>query len=99
MFNQSKFLGSLHQSDTLFIFGTMLKQNDDHIKEAIVKGKFSDCYLGVYNDEDLVDAERFKEEFEMSNKVKIKDIEAAQRKMLDVAQKMIEDGIIDRENN
>jgi flagellar motor switch protein FliG len=43
--------------------------------------------------------DRFKEEFEMSNKVKIKDIEAAQRKMLDVAQKMIEDGLIDRENN
>ena len=42
--------------------------------------------------------DRFKEEFEMLNKVKIKDIEAAQRKMLDVAQKMIEDGIIDREN-
>jgi flagellar motor switch protein FliG len=43
--------------------------------------------------------DRFKEESEMLNKVKIKDIEAAQRKMLDVAQKMIEDGIIDRENN
>ncbi|XPV53067.1 MAG: hypothetical protein ACNI3H_12600 [Halarcobacter ebronensis] len=28
----------------------------------------------------------------MLNKVKIKDIEAAQRKMLDVAQKMIEEG-------
>ena len=28
-----------------------------------------------------------------------KDIEAAQRKMLDVAQKMIEDGIIERENS
>jgi flagellar motor switch protein FliG len=43
--------------------------------------------------------DRFKEETEMLSKVKIKDIEAAQRKMLDVAQKMIEDGIIDRENN
>ena len=43
--------------------------------------------------------DRFKEEFEMLNKVKIKDIENAQRKMLDVAQKMIEDGIIDRENS
>ena len=32
--------------------------------------------------------DRFKEEFEMINKAKkIKDIEAAQRKMLDVAQK------------
>jgi flagellar motor switch protein FliG len=42
-------------------------------------------------------SERFKEEFEMLTKVKIKDIEAAQRKMLDVAQKMIEEGVIDRD--
>ncbi len=42
-------------------------------------------------------SDRFKEEFEMLTKVKIKDIEAAQRKMLDVAQKMIEEGVIDRE--
>jgi flagellar motor switch protein FliG len=41
--------------------------------------------------------DRFKEEFEMLTKVKIKDIEAAQRKMLEVAQKMIEEGIIDRD--
>lgn len=34
----------------------------------------------------------------MLTKVKIKDIEAAQRRMLDVAQKMMEDGIIEREN-
>ena len=33
----------------------------------------------------------------MLNKVKIKDIENSQRKMLDVAQKMIEDGVIDRD--
>jgi flagellar motor switch protein FliG len=43
--------------------------------------------------------DRFKEESEMLSKVKIKDIEAAQRKMLDVAQKMIEDGIIERDSN
>ena len=41
--------------------------------------------------------DRFLEEFEMLNKVKIKDIENSQRKMLDVAQKMIEDGVIDRD--
>ena len=41
--------------------------------------------------------DRFKEEFEMLVKVKIKDIEAAQRKMLDEAQKLIEEGVIDRE--
>ena len=41
--------------------------------------------------------DRFKEEFEMLTKVKIKDIEAAQRKLLVVAQKLIEEGVIDRE--
>ncbi len=35
----------------------------------------------------------------MLTKVKIKDIEAAQRRMLDVAQKMMEEGIIERESN
>jgi len=41
--------------------------------------------------------ERFAEEFEMLGKVKLKDIEAAQRKMLDVAQKLIESGQIERD--
>ena len=41
--------------------------------------------------------ERFNEEFEMLGKVKLKDKEAAQRKMLDVAQKLIESGQIERD--
>ena len=41
--------------------------------------------------------DRFTEEFEMLGKVKLKDKEAAQRKMLDVAQKLIESGQIDRD--
>lgn len=41
--------------------------------------------------------DRFLEEAEMLTKVKIKDIEAAQRTMLDAAQKLIEEGVIDRE--
>ncbi|MEA1915344.1 MAG: flagellar motor switch protein FliG [Campylobacterota bacterium] len=41
--------------------------------------------------------DRFKEEFEMLTKVKIKDIEASQRTMLEAAQKLIEEGVIDRE--
>lgn len=34
----------------------------------------------------------------MLTKVKIKDIEAAQRRMLAVAQKMMDDGVIERES-
>jgi len=41
--------------------------------------------------------DRFKEEFELLGKIKIKDIEAAQRKMLDAAQKLIDEGVIERE--
>ncbi len=41
--------------------------------------------------------DRFTEEYEMLGKVKVKDIEAAQRKMLDVAQKLIESGQIERD--
>jgi flagellar motor switch protein FliG len=41
--------------------------------------------------------ERFSEEFEMLGKTKVKDIEAAQRKMLDVAQRLIESGAIERD--
>ena len=42
-------------------------------------------------------SDRFNEEFEMLNKVKIKDIESAQRKMLVVAQKLMEEGSIERD--
>lgn len=41
--------------------------------------------------------DRFNEEYEMLGKVKVKDVEAAQRKMLDVAQKLIESGQIERD--
>ena len=40
--------------------------------------------------------DRFNEEFEMLGKVKIKDIEEAQRKILDVAMKLLESGEIER---
>ena len=40
---------------------------------------------------------RFNEEYEMLGKVKVKDVDAAQRKMLDVAQKLIESGQIERD--
>jgi flagellar motor switch protein FliG len=42
---------------------------------------------------------RFEEEFEMLVKVKIKDVEAAQKQMLEVAQKLIDEGVIDRDND
>ncbi|MCK5293801.1 MAG: flagellar motor switch protein FliG [Arcobacteraceae bacterium] len=41
--------------------------------------------------------DRFNEEYEMLGKIKVKDVEAAQRKMLDAAQKLIESGQIERD--
>jgi flagellar motor switch protein FliG len=41
--------------------------------------------------------ERYYEEAEMLGKVKLKDVEAAQRKMLDITQKFIESGEIERD--
>jgi len=41
--------------------------------------------------------ERYTEEAEMLGKVKLKDVEAAQRKMLDITQKFIESGEIERD--
>ena len=41
--------------------------------------------------------DRYTEEAEMLGKVKLKDVEAAQRKMLDITQKFIESGEIERD--
>ena len=43
--------------------------------------------------------DRFNEEFDMLGKVKVKDKEAKQRKMLEVAQKLIESGQIERDTD
>ena len=94
----------------MFVFEDLLNLDSEYIMKILQGVETSDIVMALKNgtEEDIEKVtsamsqrgkDRFKEEFEMSNKVKIKDIEAAQRKMLDVAQKMIEDGIIDRENN
>ena len=94
----------------MFVFEDLLNLEPEYIMRILQNVDTGDVVLAMKNataeDMEKVTSamsqrarDRFKEEFEMLNKVKIKDIEAAQRKMLDVAQKMIEDGIIDRESN
>ena len=94
----------------MFVFEDLLNLDSEYMMRILQNVDTGDVVIAMKNatEEDMEKVtsamsqrgrDRFKEEFEMLNKVKIKDIEAAQRKMLDVTQKMIEDGIIDRENN
>lgn len=96
--------------ENMFVFEDLLNLDTEYIMKILQNVETVDVVVAMKNatEEDMEKVtgamsqrarDRFKEEFEMLNKVKIKDIEAAQRKMLDVAQKMIEDGIIDRESN
>ncbi|MDD2896264.1 MAG: flagellar motor switch protein FliG [Aliarcobacter sp.] len=95
--------------ENMFVFEDLLNLESEYIMKILQGIETADVVVAMKNatEEDMEKItssmsqrarDRFKEEFEMSNKVKIKDIEAAQRKMLDVAQKMMEDGIIEREN-
>ncbi len=94
--------------ENMFVFEDLLKLDNEYIMKILQNVDTADVAVAMKNatEEDMAKvtssmsqraSDRFKEEFEMLTKVKIKDIEAAQRKMLDVAQKMIEEGVIDRE--
>ena len=94
--------------ENMFVFEDLINLETEYVMKILQGVDTGDVAIAMKNlpEEDLEKItgamsqrarDRFKEEFEMLNKVKIKDIETAQRKMLDVAQKMIEDGTIDRE--
>lgn len=94
--------------ENMFVFEDLLNLDTEYVMKILQNVDTGDVAVAMKNatEEDMEKVtsamsqrarDRFKEEFEMLNKVKIKDIEASQRKMLDVAQKMIEDGVIDRE--
>ncbi len=94
--------------ENMFVFEDLLELDNEYIMKILQNVESNDVAIALKNStEESLDKvtssmsqrarDRFQEEFEMLNKVKIKDIEAAQRKMLDIAQKMIEEGVIDRE--
>ncbi|AXH10495.1 flagellar motor switch protein FliG [Malaciobacter halophilus] len=94
--------------ENMFVFEDLLNLETEYVMKILQNVDTADVAVAMKNatEEDLEKitsamsqraSDRFKEEYEMLNKVKIKDIEAAQRKMLDVAQKMIEEGVIDRD--
>ena len=96
--------------DNMFVFEDLLNLDSEYIMNILQGVESTEVAIAMKNTteeqiEKVTSAmsqrvkERFIEESEMLTKVKIKDIEAAQRKMLDIAQKMIEEGIIERESN
>lgn len=96
--------------DNMFVFEDLLNLDPEYIMKILQGVESTDVAIAMKNTtEEQIERvttamsqrvkERFVEESEMLTKVKIKDIEAAQRKMLDIAQKMIEEGIIERESS
>jgi len=94
--------------ENMFVFEDLLNLEPEHVMKILQNVDTGDVAVAMKNapEEDLEKVtssmsqrakDRFVEEFEMLNKVKIKDIEAAQRKMLEVAQKMMEEGVIERD--
>jgi len=94
--------------DNMFVFEDMLKLEAQDMMKILAEVDAADLAVALkgapQEDIDTVTSamsqrakERFKEEFEMLSRVKPKDVEAAQRKMLGVAQKLIENGQIERE--
>jgi flagellar motor switch protein FliG len=94
--------------DNMFVFEDLLNLETEYIMKVLQNVDTGDVAVAMKNStgEDVNKIlaamsqrakDRFLEETEMITKVKIKDIEAAQRKMLDAAQKLIDAGVIDRE--
>ena len=94
--------------ENMFIFEDLLQLDGEYVMKILQNVDTGDLAVAMKNStsEDLEKitgamssraSARFKEEYEMLTKVKIKDIEIAQRKMLDIAQRMIEEGVIDRD--
>ena len=94
--------------ENMFVFEDLLNLDSEYLMKILQNVETADVAVAMKNatEDDMEKitgsmssraSDRFREEFEMLTKVKIKDIEAAQRKMLDVAQKLIEEGVIDRD--
>ncbi|WWW12153.1 flagellar motor switch protein FliG [Arcobacter cryaerophilus gv. pseudocryaerophilus] len=95
--------------DNMFVFEDLLNLDSEYIMKIIQSVESADVVVAMKNTtqeqiEKVTGAmsqrvkDRFYEESEMLTKVKIKDIEVAQRRMLAVAQKMMDDGVIERES-
>jgi flagellar motor switch protein FliG len=93
--------------EKMFIFEDLLALETNDIMKVLGNIETEDLTIALKNaTEDEMETiqaamsqrakERFAEEFDLLGKVKIKDIEEAQRKILDVAMKLLESGEIER---
>ncbi len=93
--------------ENMFVFEDLIILGTDNIMKLLSNVELGDVAIALSRSDQsdielITDAmsqrakDRFKEEFDLLGKMKIKDIEAAQRKMLDAAQKLIDEGAIDR---
>jgi hypothetical protein len=48
-----KSIGSIKKEDSLIIFGTMLKTNDEHIQDAIMENNVKNIYIGVSSKDNI----------------------------------------------
>lgn len=93
--------------ENMFVFEDLLALETNDIMKVLGNVETEELTVALKNatDEDMAiiksamsqrARDRFDEEFEMLGKIKIKDIEEAQRKILDVAMKLLESGEIER---
>jgi flagellar motor switch protein FliG len=93
--------------ENMFVFEDLLSLQQAYIMKVIVNVETDDLTVALKNSppEELAiiqgamsqrAKDRFNEEFEMLGKTKIKDIEEAQKKILEVAMRLLEAGEIER---
>jgi len=93
--------------ENMFVFEDLLALETNDIMKVLGNIETEDLTIALKNatEEDMETIQsamsqrakdRFNEEFEMLGKIKIKDIEEAQRKILDVAMRLLESGEIER---
>ena len=94
--------------DNMFVFEDMVELESNDLMKILAEIDTADLAVALKGApqehlDAILDAmstrakDRFTEEYEMLGKIKVKDVEAAQRKMLDAAQKLIESGQIERD--
>jgi len=93
--------------ENMFVFEDLLALDPNDIMKVLGNVETEDLTIALKNatEEDMAiimgsmsqrARDRFKEEFEMLGRTKIKDIEDAQRKILEVAMRLLESGEIER---
>ena len=94
--------------DNMFVFEDLIELESNDLMKILADIDTADLAVALKGApeehlEAILDAmstrakDRFNEEYEMLGKVKVKDVEAAQRKMLDAAQALIASGAIERD--